>query len=167
MITGTAVAILPTSVSFCMIFLMRPCLGSATQAASVWGDFTHRKKTTTCKRNLCGYSRVESERCIFFSVQAFRSFKYPRAGYILINLTVRCLAFHLFTFHRKSSVWSAERRDVEVIFTGATPTNSRYVMTFLNVELLYIRFCYILCPHCDNSWHSLMMKIHKKSQMYR
>lgn len=43
MITGTAVAILPTSVSFCMIFLMRPCLRAQHRMSSVWGDFTQKK----------------------------------------------------------------------------------------------------------------------------
>lgn len=74
MMTGTADAIRPTSVSFCIIFLMRPwprgkqedkMLSDAHLSRRVYG-FTKHKNFEIQK-----YSRVESEHYIFSSVRAF------------------------------------------------------------------------------------------------
>lgn len=160
-------------------FLNATLLESATQTGSVRGDSTHRK-TSKVPRNLCSYSRVENERCIFFSVQAFRSFKYPLAGYILTNLTARYLAFHLFTFHRKSSVWSEERREVEVILTEATPTNLRlrHELHFFKFSNFFGAFEYWMAVytcwhiewrswiHRDHFWHFFIIKIHLCTQTH-
>lgn len=108
----------------------------------------HTQKCPNYQKNLWCYSRGGNERCIFFSVQAFRSFKYPLSGYILTNMTVMCLSFHLFTFHRKSSVWSEESREEELIFTKPRPQTQAYVMIFFFPQSNKFFFCISLLGYC-------------------
>lgn len=120
MMTGTAVAIRPTSVSFCIIFLMRPwprgkqedeMFSDAHLSSRVYG-FTKHKNLEIQK-----YSRVESEHYIFSSVRAFWTLTFPFSAYILNHFMVWSAERHLFIFHRKywmRNEWRGKNKGVEL-----------------------------------------------------